>query len=98
MPTIVKIGYHTYLMKNDSAAAAVCKAMIGAVRLDDKSVKVGQLHKTIYWPDTEHQTEVGIEMIGKDQLFPREPSEPEVTAFAERRQLGGAKPPKQIGL
>ena len=96
MPTILKIGCQTYVVKNDSAAAAVCKALIGAVRMEYKMIKVDGRYKDFYWPDDERQTQVAIETVSKDQILSREPSEAEVTAHMAMKRVGQATQ-KMIG-
>lgn len=70
MPTILKIGYNHFLVRKESDAAAVVKAMAGAVRLHaDYSTE----HKDRYWPDTDHNNEVGILNVPASKILRCEP-------------------------
>lgn len=84
MPTIVTIGYQDFILKNDAAAAAILKAFIGAVTMESKYTQ----GETFYWP-SDRQREIKICAVKPGQIVPREPSEPEVTAFKASKQLGG---------
>ena len=89
MPTILKIGYSHYLVRKDSDAAAVVKAMAGAVKLKhDFTVE----HRDRFWPDPDQNTEAGIMNVRASQIFTREPGE-EMTVHIEpaKKSLRGSR-------
>ena len=88
MPTVLKIGYNHYIVKNDAAAAAVMKAMIGAVLLDAKHLSVNGKLEEFYWPHADRQTQVGIEEVPLKSFLRSEPTESDVHSPAALKQLG----------
>ena len=87
MPTVLKIGYNDYIMKNDAAAAAVMKAMIGAVLLETKNLKVNGKLEEFYFPHPDRQTKVGIEEVPLSQFLRSEPTESDVHSWENLKQL-----------
>lgn len=75
MPAIVKIGHQEYLVKSEGAAMAAVKALSGAVRVSYRYLPKSHLK---YWfPDDEHQTEIGLEIIQQKQFKARKLAEHE---------------------
>jgi len=93
MPVIVTIGYQDYLVRKESDAAAVMRAMAGAVRVQ----RAHRNGKTIYWPEND-QHEVGMKTVDRRCLFDADPREVEVDVdtavqlptLLPMRQKGGA--------
>lgn len=73
MPTILKIGYSHYLIKEAHATAAL-KALAGAILLDHKHLD-HDYRREIFWPDPKRNTEIGLEIIKASQLLTRAPDE-----------------------
>jgi hypothetical protein len=87
MPTILKIGYAHYLVRRETDAAAVVKAMAGAVRMEHSFTRE---HRDRFWPDADHSNEVGIINVRASQIFPCEPgSESCVEVDTPLKKLNG---------
>lgn len=70
MPTIVKIGYQDFLVKNDAIVLAAMKAMVGAIALESTY----ENGREIYWP-SERPAKFSVESISSEQLFRSDPRE-----------------------
>jgi len=90
MPTLLRINYNYYLVKNEAAVVAALKALAGAVRMEAKHIKVGGKSSEVFWPD-EHQTNVGMETVLPEQIFRTEPDEADVAVSASLKKLSGGQ-------
>jgi hypothetical protein len=75
MPTILKIGYHEFLIEKASDAAAVVKAMAGAIPVDSRHRRGKYTYFPAKNPDCR---EVGMKTIRTDQLYAADPGEVEL--------------------
>ena len=72
MPTILKIGYESFLMRSPAAAAAAVKCLSEAVKLDEK----WSGSANVYFPNPHHYGRMlGIEHISDAQLLRAPPQE-----------------------
>ena len=88
MPTILKIGYQEYLVKNDAAAFNALKALCGAVRLESRHVGSGRTYRELFWP-SDRDSEVSIKTVLPDQIVRCDPGE--IVEFEPQKQLGFGK-------
>ncbi len=70
MPTLVKIGFDYFLVKNEAAAVAVVKAMAGTVQLSRNYEAKG---RDEFYPDP-RPCEIGIVNVLRDQILRCQPS------------------------
>ena len=103
MPTIIKIGYQEFLVKNASDAAAVVKALAGAVTLRS-CYRYGNHY---YWPESgSGRSEIGMLTILPRQLLAHEPADDEALdiggdqaasqGYAGAHNANGVRPLKKV--
>jgi hypothetical protein len=83
-------------VKNDVAAAAVCKALAGAVMLESKYIS--HQKREVFWPNQDRQTQVGIQTVSWEQILRSEPTDDDVSSPAAMKSLGVKPSLKLLGL
>jgi len=84
MPTIIKIDYQNFLVKNDKAAVAALTALAGAIKLESRHVGHHKTFREVYWPAT-GGAEISIKAILPDQIVRSDPGEND--PFEEPKRL-----------
>lgn len=86
MPTILKIGYQSYLVKNDGAALKALQALCGAVKVESRHIHQGKNYREVFWPDARNvDSEISIRTVSTEQLIRSDPGD--VVEFDEPKQL-----------
>lgn len=93
MPTILKIGFTTYLVKNETAAVRALQALAGAV-----TVETHYHDGRHYYYPSEREREFSMSTISTTQLLPRKPEGDETPQELHQVYRQPApRPKKRIG-
>lgn len=84
MPTILKIGYHHYLVKNEQAAVKALQAFAGAISLKPHYSK-GRDYFTVETESGRH-SEFAMMTIRADQILKTEPPDDDAIDVPARRR------------